>query len=144
MPIRASEKARYPNDWPQISLAIRERAGQKCEECRVRNYALGGRSPDGRFWPASPNGESSLGLSWPEPGEFARCSGWPHPLRIIRIILTVAHLDHTPENNDPANLRALCQRCHIRYDAKMKAAGRKQRAREQNAIADFMEPPHAE
>lgn len=35
----------------------------------------------------------------------------------VRIVLTVAHLDHTPENCDPSNLRALCQRCHNRYDA---------------------------
>lgn len=37
--------------------------------------------------------------------------------RVSRIVLTIAHLDHTPENNDPANLRAWCQRCHNRYDA---------------------------
>ncbi|MBK8752386.1 MAG: hypothetical protein IPL99_12385 [Candidatus Competibacteraceae bacterium] len=34
-----------------------------------------------------------------------------------KIVLTIAHLDHTPENCDPANLRALCQRCHLAYDA---------------------------
>lgn len=33
------------------------------------------------------------------------------------IVITIAHLDHTPENNDPDNLRAWCQRCHNRYDA---------------------------
>jgi hypothetical protein len=31
-------------------------------------------------------------------------------------VLTVAHLDHTPENVHPANLRAMCQGCHLRYD----------------------------
>ncbi|CDH46852.1 conserved hypothetical protein [Candidatus Contendobacter odensis Run_B_J11] len=35
-----------------------------------------------------------------------------------KIVLTIAHLDHTPEHNDPDNLRALCQRCHLAYDAK--------------------------
>ncbi len=34
-----------------------------------------------------------------------------------KILLTIAHLDHTPENCNPANLRALCQRCHLAYDA---------------------------
>lgn len=33
-----------------------------------------------------------------------------------RIVLTIAHLDHTPENCAPENLRALCQRCHLNYD----------------------------
>lgn len=35
----------------------------------------------------------------------------------IVIVLTVAHLDHRPENCDPANLRAWCQRHHLAYDA---------------------------
>lgn len=32
------------------------------------------------------------------------------------VVLTVAHLDHTPENCDPANLKDSCQRCHNRYN----------------------------
>jgi len=35
----------------------------------------------------------------------------------IVIILTVAHLDHNPENYDDDNLVSLCQQCHNRYDA---------------------------
>ena len=31
--------------------------------------------------------------------------------------VTIAHLDHIPEHCNPDNLRALCQRCHNRYDA---------------------------
>ncbi len=38
--------------------------------------------------------------------------------RTTKIVLTIAHLDHTPENCDPANLLALCQRCHLAYDAR--------------------------
>ena len=33
------------------------------------------------------------------------------------IVLTIAHLDHVPENCADENLRAWCQRCHLRYDA---------------------------
>jgi len=43
-----------------------------------------------------------------------------------KVVLTIAHLDHTPENNDPSNLRALCQKCHNGYDAPHRAATRKQ------------------
>lgn len=32
------------------------------------------------------------------------------------IVLTIAHLDQDIENNDPLNLMALCQRCHLRHD----------------------------
>ncbi|PAM99602.1 hypothetical protein CJI59_22145 [Streptomyces sp. Alain-F2R5] len=31
MPIRPENRHRYPPDWPQISLAIKERAGWRCE-----------------------------------------------------------------------------------------------------------------
>jgi len=41
----------------------------------------------------------------------------PHPVTGSIVILTVAHLDHTPENCEDANLRAWCQRCHLVYDA---------------------------
>ena len=49
----------------------------------------------------------------------------PNPGKEARIILTIAHLDHTPENNDPQNLRALCQRCHNQYDAQHRSETRK-------------------
>ena len=42
-----------------------------------------------------------------------------------RVVLTIAHLDHTPENCNPDNLRALCQKCHNRYDAKHRAETRR-------------------
>ena len=41
-----------------------------------------------------------------------------HPDTGSIIVLTVAHLNHTPEDNRPENLRAWCQRCHLTYDAK--------------------------
>lgn len=45
-----------------------------------------------------------------------------HPVTGSRVILTIAHLDHDPTNNDHGNLRAWCQRCHNTYDAKHRAA----------------------
>lgn len=47
------------------------------------------------------------------------CGAWnhePHPITGSKVILTVAHLDQNPANNDPANLAALCQRCHLNHD----------------------------
>jgi hypothetical protein len=44
-------------------------------------------------------------------------NGEPHPVTGSRVVLTVAHLDHAPENCEPENLKALCQRCHLTYDA---------------------------
>jgi 5-methylcytosine-specific restriction endonuclease McrA len=42
-----------------------------------------------------------------------------------KIVLTIAHLDHTPENCARENLRALCQKCHNTYDASHRAQTRK-------------------
>jgi 5-methylcytosine-specific restriction endonuclease McrA len=53
-------------------------------------------------------------------------------------VLTVAHLDHQPENNSPENLRAMCQRCHNRMDAPVRRAGIKSRARAQRAVGDLL------
>ena len=33
-----------------------------------------------------------------------------------KVVLTIGHLDHVPENCEPSNLRAWCQRCHLVYD----------------------------
>lgn len=44
-------------------------------------------------------------------------NGAPHPVTGSRVVLTVAHLDHTPENCEAHNLKAMCQRCHLTYDA---------------------------
>ena len=38
------------------------------------------------------------------------------PVNVIKIILTIAHLDHSKDNNGPDNLRALCQKCHLNHD----------------------------
>ena len=53
--------------------------------------------------------------------------GAPHPATGARVILTVAHLDHQPENCRLTNLLALCQRCHNRYDAAHRGRTRQQR-----------------
>jgi hypothetical protein len=50
-------------------------------------------------------------------------NGEPHPVTGSKVVLTVAHLDHQPENCADDNLAALCQRCHNRYDAPVRQAG---------------------
>lgn len=137
MPIRPENKARYPDNWPSISASIRKRAGHKCEECGVRNYEHGGRDPKGGWHKSLPLGEKLLKLEWPQPGEYAFCEGWPDQLRIVRIVLTVAHLNHTPEDCRPENLKCWCQRCHNNYDAKHRRQGIQERARATAAIGDL-------
>lgn len=141
MPIRPENKARYPADWPQISQRIRERANWRCEECGVRNGELGGRAPSGKWYPAS---ILDCARRLPHSGTEAWCDGYSlSQLRIVRIVLTVAHLDHTPENCDPSNLRAWCQRCHNRYDMAERRRGIRERERAALGVRDMLEPPDA-
>ena len=128
MPIRPENKDRYPANWAtEIVPRIRERSGNRCEACMVPNYDLGGRVPTGTWHKVRPLGEKLLRFEWPKPGDVAMCVGYDKPLRIVKIVLTVAHLDHTPENCDDENLRHWCQRCHNSYDAPMRASGIRQR-----------------
>jgi 5-methylcytosine-specific restriction endonuclease McrA len=102
MPIKRENLKRYPADWKAISARIRERDGNRCKWCGVENGALGYREADGTF-------VETPGLQ----AEAARLDGH----KVIRIVLTVAHVhDHAPENCEPDNLAALCQRCHNRHD----------------------------
>lgn len=125
MPIRPENKARYPKGWKAISRRIRfSRADGRCEcrgECGTDH-----------------NLENiQLGLL-----PVFRCyafHGETHPVTDSVVVLTTAHLNHTPEHCHDSNLRAMCQRCHLRYDADMKAAGRKERARHGNAVGDLFD-----
>lgn len=57
--------------------------------------------------------------------QFPDCraaNGEPHPETGSQVVLTVAHMNHDKGDNDPANLRALCQRCHLNWDAAHHAA----------------------
>lgn len=133
MPIKPANRARYPADWPAIRAAILERAGRRCEHsdapghrCAARHRALG-YWRDGELWRLPVGCEHLQRRIWrfePLP-QVLRESGVDKPmtlqaadgpLKIIRVILTIAHLDHQPENCDPENLRALCQRHHLAHD----------------------------
>ena len=44
--------------------------------------------------------------------------GKPHPITGSKVVLTTAHLNHDTTDNRLNNLKAMCQRCHLRYDAR--------------------------
>ena len=126
MPIRPENVDRYPSNWNHISDVIRfGRAGSRCEclgECGLAHHVGGGVQLEHRC-------EAIHGL--------------PHPRTGSSVILTTAHLDHTPENSDDpggvfvelsldlSNLRAMCQGCHLHYDRDHHAERARQTREEQ-------------
>lgn len=93
MPIKLENKKLYPENWKDIRNDILKRANNKCEFCGVKNYSIGYRDEFGNFIETLNTDK-----------------------KLIKIILTIAHLDHNPQHNDYNNLRALCQKCHNNYD----------------------------
>lgn len=96
--------SKYPPNWKtEIRPVVLLRAKNCCEECGIENYSVGYRDST---------------------GEFKKCHNWlykesqytPEGFKVIKIVLTIAHIDHDITNNDPANLKALCQRCHLSLD----------------------------
>lgn len=117
MPISAENRKRYPKDWQAIRAAILERAERRCEFCGVPHGALiirGQGLETGTFIIATSgaihDAQTGALLGYAPRRAYAG-------RKLTRVILTTAHLDHTPEHNDPANLRALCCRCHLLWDA---------------------------
>lgn len=121
MPIKPENLARYPKDWKQIRAHILDRAKHKCEQCGVPNYAYRNRT----------TGEVTRNEMQVETWTCVDGD------KATRIVLTIAHMDHTPENCGDDNLKALCQRCHLNYDAKHHAETSRQSRRAGKAIEMF-------
>lgn len=126
MPIKPENKHRYPDNWDEIREAILKRADNRCEFCGLENYAQGHRDKTGEWY--SLERIEALKAEGRDPFESCGPLCFTVCKKRVKIVLTIAHLDHTPENNDPANLRALCQRCHNRYDQPNRVLNRKKTA----------------
>ncbi len=139
MPVKPENLARYPADWPEIRERILTRAGQrrgpygrideeaKCEECGVENHIYGYYDEARRFVP--------VGREPTQEWDAIALDGH----KTFRIVLTVAHLGHAPENCADDNLRAWCQRCHNRYYRAHRNKTAKATRREYGAKAGQME-----
>lgn len=127
MPIRPEQRDRYPDDWPRISNRIRfGRAEGRCE-CR-----------------------GHCGVDHELAEHDTRCRRQHHQqipgTAGQTTVLTVAHLNHVPEDCRDENLLAMCQGCHLRYDAHEHArnAKRTRLARETEGMDPlFSEQPDA-
>tara|TARA_A100001391_G_scaffold176590_2_gene139883 strand:+ start:2711 stop:3148 length:438 start_codon:yes stop_codon:yes gene_type:complete len=136
MPIKPENRSRYPANWKEIRASILARARHCCEKCRAPNGAVIARgagrdagtyiTDDAYVFDA----DTGMLLGKQRQGDYE--AG-----RFVKIVLTIAHLDHTPENCDPENLRAWCQKCHLQYDAQHHAENAKLTRRSRKAIGDL-------
>jgi hypothetical protein len=111
VPISPENKARYPKDWKTVVVPrIRARSGNRCEctgQCGIEHSIQ------------------------PPEAETLRCwavNGEPHPITGSKVVLTVMHLNHTPEDCADDNLLHGCQACHLRYDRAEHLRSRRHRA----------------
>lgn len=135
------DRSRYPAAWAQISLAVREAAGWRCEWCGAPNGALVCRAPGG-FWAQEPgqwHDRQGQGVSvYAVTGEAEYEDTTLHPagcrLWNTRVVLTTAHLGPNKHDKmDCSTLAALCQSCHLREDAEERAARRRRTLAEKRA-----------
>ena len=109
MPIKHENRNLYPLNWGEIRHRILNRAKNKCEKCGVLNGEVIVRlTADRSQYRTFEECDRLLHDHGDESLEYDE--------KAIRIVLTVAHLDHDPRNNSDDNLKALCQRCHLNYD----------------------------
>ena len=96
---------KYPKNWKEIRERILERANNTCEVCGKENGEEFHSFKENNFtiW------------RWLSYTEWIRrdCP------KIVKVVLTIAHLDHDETNHDVKDerLMAMCQLCHLRYDA---------------------------
>lgn len=106
----------YPPNWfTELRPAVLTRAQHKCECCRAKNYAV-------VRWDNEQNAYYEYDHHH-TPQSFKEANALRNRLKDRHffkdwrvIVLTIAHLDHDITNNDLTNLKALCQRCHLKHD----------------------------
>ena len=140
MPIRPQHRWFYPIDWPQLTNLIRfERAKGRCEHCDRPHGKTVHHLGDGRWW------DDARQIWRDDRGRKVRLRPLPalnQATRQTRVVLATAHLDHNPGNNAPANLKALCQRCHMLHDVHEHGRQRRLTLHQRKAIGDLFLGPY--
>jgi hypothetical protein len=140
MPIRRELRALYPVNWRDLSHRVRfERAGGRCQGCGRPHLTRIRCLPDGRWF-------DEAARTWRD--RRGRPARWPDLLeatgsRMTRVVLSAAHLDSNPRNNRLANLKSLCQRCHMLHDRPHHLAQRRLTYRRRHALGDLFLGPYS-
>jgi hypothetical protein len=110
---------RYPPNWKtEIVPFVLKRANDCCEECGLRNGQSVYRI---KLW-VKINGRYKFTSIWFSSEHDAKRECRNGEVKKVTVVLTISHTDHDETNVDVKmdRLRALCQACHLRYDAREK------------------------
>ena len=110
---------KYPPNWKkEIRPRILKRADNKCEKCGVKN----GQKVSTLKLYLHTHGKGSIKTLWFRNRKDAIRHQHLGILGIVKVILTVAHLDHDEQNWSVTDdrLMAMCQYCHLNYDSEEK------------------------
>jgi hypothetical protein len=118
VPIRADLRHFYGREWRLVTRPrILARAENCCEQCGAPNgYLLtrvgGFWREEGASWAlgAYKRWRTPAGADWREEGNP------PGRMRVVRIVLTIGHVNHEAGDDREENLRAWCQFCHLNHD----------------------------
>ena len=112
MPI---DYSKYPSNWNEIRERILKRANDRCEFCGLKNHSIVYAV---RYYMRH-DGKYGYRTIWFRDERDAQRECLGNKIRKKRIVLTIAHLDHDETNYSVSDdrLTALCQICHLRYDA---------------------------
>lgn len=124
MPIAKHLRVFYGRVWRTVTRPrILARAGNKCEACTVPNSTdvtrIGGCWLDERVtW------SDGITKQWRDTAGQILERRPAGKKRRIRVVLTIAHLNHVAGDDRDENLKAWCQWCHLDYDKRHHAETR--------------------
>lgn len=112
---------RYPPNWKtEIVPTVLTRANNKCECCGLENKSIVFSI---QLWIRDGIRYKLRSIWFRDERDAERENTDNHlEIRNVKVVLTIAHLDHDEENHNVEynRLKAMCQICHLRYDAKEK------------------------
>lgn len=132
-------KADYPPHWNVLRAMVRLRADDACEcrgecgsdhavwgipehRCDIPNHARIVRDPlDPAIW-------------WKEQ-DAPTHHLWLSEFKVVKCVLTIAHLCQDSTCGDMTHLRAMCQRCHLKLDAQQHVRNAAQTRRQAQVAA---------
>lgn len=120
MPIAKHLRHFYGRDWRTSTRPrILARADNRCEQCGAPNNTELTRVAGWWIEWIVEFGVTPVPYWRDEKGvRFGNADAAPErKSRNIRVVLTIAHLNHVAGDDRDENLKALCQWCHLHYDA---------------------------